>query len=33
MQKNVKGHLRRVPGSSHSVRVKGHRRKIRTNYN
>ena len=27
-QTNVKGHLRKVPGSSKKVRVKPHRRKL-----
>jgi len=31
-QKQVKGHLRKVPGSSKKVRVRGHLRKVRTNY-
>jgi len=31
-QKQVKGHLRKVPGSSKKVRVSGHLRKVRTNY-
>jgi len=31
-QKRVRGHLRKIPGSSKQVRVKGHLRKIRTNY-
>jgi len=31
-QKRVRGHLRKVPGSSKQIRVRGHLRKIRTNY-
>lgn len=31
-QKKVKPHLRRKPHSRKSVRVRGHLRKIRTNY-
>ncbi len=31
-QKLVKGHLRKIPGSSKKVRVRGHLRKVRTNY-
>ena len=31
-QKQVKGHLRKIPGSSKKVRVRGHLRKVRTNY-
>jgi hypothetical protein len=32
MQKRVKGHLRKVPGSRKKTRVRGHLRKIRTKY-
>jgi len=31
-QKRVRGHLRKVPGSSKQIRVRGHLRKVRTNY-
>ena len=32
MQKQVKGHLRKVPGSSKKIRVRGHLRKVRKKY-
>ena len=31
-QKRVRGHLRKIPGSSKKIRVRGHLRKVRTNY-
>ena len=31
-QRNVKGHLRKKPGSRKQVRVRGHRRVKRTDY-
>jgi len=31
-QKQVRGHLRKILGSSKKVRVRGHLRKVRTNY-
>lgn len=31
-QKQVRGYLRKIPGSSRKVRVRPHLRKVRTNY-